>query len=168
MGVSSEMNCITLNGVDWTPANFLPQDCIIDFVPRFQNQPEESSPEEEDSKSELTVFVNMLDQVRVWKLKKGFEWSSFRDHINEIADDINWTATFGGQICEDDSGTPEKNTTITVNMELPGGEPPRRLPSTHVQVKINDREPFPLGLIRGSEWDNFRRCMNRIERGTLD
>jgi hypothetical protein len=107
------MTAITLNGVDWTPANFLPQDCIIDFIPRFQNQVEETIPEEANSKSEVTVFVDLLNQIRVWKLKTGFEWKSFSERVNAIVDD-KWTATFGGQIWEDDSRTPEKNTTITI------------------------------------------------------
>jgi hypothetical protein len=162
-GVSPEMTAITLNGVGWTPANFIPQDCINDFVPRFQNQVEETIPEEEEeSKSEVTVFVDLLDQVRIWKLKTGFEWRSFSDRVNEIAGEHKWSASFGGQIWEDDSRTPEKNTTITIDMELPGGEPPRRLPSTHVQVRIDERDPFPLGLTRGKEWTNFRQCMDLI------
>jgi hypothetical protein len=95
-------------------------------------------------------------------LKRAFEWSSFKELADEIADDVKWSAIFGGQIWEDDSRTPEKNTTITVNLDLPGGEPPRRLPSTHVQVGIDDRDPLPPGLIRGSERDNFRRCIDLI------
>jgi hypothetical protein len=113
--------------MEWTPANFTPQDCIIDFVPRFQNQTEETIPEEEDAKSEVTVFVDLLNQTRVWKLKKGFEWKSFSERVNAIVD-TKWSATFDGQISEDDSRTPEKNTTITINMELPGGEPPKTAP----------------------------------------
>jgi hypothetical protein len=162
MGVSPEMNCITLNGVDWIPTNFIPQNCVIDFVPRFQTQSEIPKEEEEDANGELMVSVNLLDQIRVWKSKTGFEWSSFKGRVDEIADGIKWSEVFGGKIWEDDSRTPEKNTTITVNMELPGGDPPRRLPSTQVQVRIEDREPFPLGLIRGNEWDNFRKCMNLV------
>jgi hypothetical protein len=133
-GFTPEMNCITLNGVDWTPSNFIPQDGVIDFISRFQEQPMEAEVIEEESKSELTVFVNFLDQTRVWTLTKDFEWSSFKAKVDEVADDVKWHAVFGGAIWEDDSRTPEKNTTITVNLELPGGEPPRRIPSTHVWV----------------------------------
>jgi hypothetical protein len=86
----------------------------------------------------------------------------FKERVDEIANDVKWSAVFDGRIWEDDSRTPEKNTTITVNLDLPGGEPPRRLPVTHVQVKIDDRDTFPLGLIRGNEWDNFERCMDLI------
>jgi hypothetical protein len=107
--------------------------------------------EEEDTQSEVTVFVNLLDRERVWKLKRGSEWNSFKERVGEIADDVKWSAIFHGQSWEDDSRTPEKNTRITVNLDLPGGEPVRRFPSTHVMVRIDSRDPFPITLIRGDE-----------------
>jgi hypothetical protein len=155
---------MTLNSEDWTPANYIPQDCVIDFVSRWQEQspqPREERPEE-DLKNEFTIFVDFFDQTRVWKLTKSFEWSSFRSRVDEIADVIKWNAVFGGAIWEDDSRTPEKNTTVTVNLDLPGGEPPRNIPSTHVWVRIDDREPFQLGLLRGNEWNHFQRCVSML------
>jgi hypothetical protein len=165
--VSPELTAITLNGVDWTPSNFLPQNCIIDFVPRFREQSEIPKEEKEDSTNEVTVFVNILDQERVWKLKKDSEWSSFKSRVDEIADDVKWSVMFNGQIWDDDSRSPTKNTKIMVNFELLGGEPPRRLNllSTHITLKIDDRDPFPLGLIRGKEWENFKQCMDLIFKG---
>jgi hypothetical protein len=77
-GVSPEMTAITLNGVDWTPSNYLPQKCIIDFVPRFKEQPEVPKEIKEDEANELTVIANILDQERVWKLKKDSEWGLHR------------------------------------------------------------------------------------------
>jgi hypothetical protein len=164
-GVSTEMTAITMNGVDWTPSNYLPQDCIIDFVPRFREPLDDLKTTEEDDTNEVTVFVNVLDQERVWRLKKDNEWSSFKERVDEIADDVKWSAMFNGQIWEDDSRRPEKNTKIMVDFELPGGSPKVKLPVTHVTVKIQDREPFPLTVVRNKEWEEFQRCMNLFLKG---
>jgi hypothetical protein len=49
-----------------------------------------------------------------------------------------------------------------VNFELPEGSPKMKLPIIYVLVTIDDREPFPLDLIKDKEWENFQRCMNLI------
>jgi hypothetical protein len=63
--ISPEMTAITLSGVDWTPSNYLPQDCIIDFVPRFREQLDIPPEIQEDQSNEVTVFMDLLDQERV-------------------------------------------------------------------------------------------------------
>jgi hypothetical protein len=73
-------------------------------------------------------------------------------------------AIFHGKIWTDDSRAPEKNTQITIDIHLEGGEPPRRIPSTHVWVYIEDRQPFTLGLLRGQEWRQFKTCMDGLFR----
>jgi hypothetical protein len=159
------MTAITLNGVDWTPSNYIPQDCIVDFVPRWREQLDIPADTQEDNAAELTVFVNILDQERVWKLTKGCEWASFKARVDEVADGTKWSAIFNGQIWDNDSRTPQKNTKILVNFDLPGGSPKVKFPVTHVSVKIVDRDPFPLGLIRNKEWETLERCLNLILKG---
>jgi hypothetical protein len=165
-GVSPEMTAITMNGVDWTPSNYLPQNCTIDFVPRFRESLDDLTPKnEEEAANEVQVYVNILDQERVWRLKRDNEWNSFKSRVEEIADNTKWYATFNGQAWEDDSRKPEKNTKIMVNFDLPGGSPKVKLPVTYVSVRIIDREPFPLTLVRNKEWENFQRCMNLVLKG---
>jgi hypothetical protein len=164
-GVTPEMTAITMNGVDWTPSNYLPQDCIIDFVPRFRESLEDLETNTKDDTNEVTVFVSILDQERVWKLMRDKEWSSFKSKVDEIADDVKWTAIFDAQPWVDDSRAPTKNTKIMVNFDLPGGSPKVKLPVTHVSVKIQDRGPFPLTVVRNREWEYFQRCMNLVLKG---
>jgi hypothetical protein len=159
------MTAITLNGVDWTPSNYLPQDCIIDFVPRFREQMETFQETQEDNATEVTVFVEILNQEGLWKLTKDCEWAPFKAKVEEIADGVKWFATFRGSVWEDDSRTPEKNTKIKVMFDLSGGHPKVKFPVTHVTVRIVDREPFPLGLIRNKEWETLERCMNLVLKG---
>jgi hypothetical protein len=163
-GVSPEMTAITLNGTDWIPSNYLPQDCVIDFVPRYKESLD--IPEElKENANDVTVFVNILDQERVWKLLKGNEWESFKSRVDEIADDVKWAATFDAQPWLDETRTPTKNTRIMVNFELPGGSPKVKLPVTHITVRIQNRDPFPLTVVPNKEWENFEKCMNLVPNG---
>jgi hypothetical protein len=165
-GVTPEMTAITMNGADWIPSNFLPQNCIIDFVPRFRESLDDLTPSnEEEAANEVQVFVNILDQERIWRLKKDNEWNSFKSRVDEIADGTKWSATFGGQLWWDDTRKPEKNTKIMVNFDLPGGSPKAKFPVTHISVRIHDRDPFPLTVARNKEWPNFQRCMNLVLKG---
>jgi hypothetical protein len=34
--ISGVMHCVKLNGEDWNQSNYIPQDSVIDFAPRFQ------------------------------------------------------------------------------------------------------------------------------------
>jgi hypothetical protein len=155
-GVSPIMTCVTLNGKDWTPSNFIPQDSVIDFVPRFPAEvPGKPESQVEESKNEVPVFVDLLDHTRVWKLTRGFEWASFKPLVAEIADGVKWNAIFGGAIWCGETRAPEKNMTISVNLELPGAGPPRRIPTTHLWVQIEGRPKFPLGPLRGQEWNQI-------------
>jgi hypothetical protein len=163
-GVRSESTAITFNGKDWTPSNFLPQDCVIDFVPRWKESSEEAPPLEESS-NETQVFVSILDQERLWKLSRGNEWNSFKSRMDEIADNTEWSASFDGQIWNDDSRIPSRNTKIMVNFNLPGGSPKVKLPVTHITVRIQDKDPFPLTVVRNKEWVNFEKCMNLVLQG---
>jgi hypothetical protein len=159
-GVTPEMTAITMNGVDWTPSNYLPQNCIIDFVPRFRESLDDLTPKtEEEAANEVQVYVNILDQERVWNLKKDNEWNSFKSRVDEIADDVKWTATFDARPWIDNSRAPAKNTKIMVNFDLPGGSPKVKLPVTHISVKIQDRDPFPFTVVRnkGCTWKAFLR-----------
>jgi hypothetical protein len=74
--------------------------------------------------------------------------------------DTPWTAIFDAKIWRDDSRVPEKNTTITSDVHIKGGEPARRIPATHVIVRVDGRPPFTIGLLRGQEWRQFQRMMD--------
>jgi hypothetical protein len=164
-GVSSEMTAITMNGVDWTPSNYLPQDCIIDFVPRFRESLDDQETAQEPAANEVQVFVNILDQERVWRLKLDNDWYVFKAIVDAMADEWNWFATFNGQIWVDGSRCPEKKTKIMVVFDLPGGSPKVKLPVAHVTVRIQDRDPFPLTIVQNKEWGNFQKCINLILTG---
>jgi hypothetical protein len=135
-GVSPEVTAITMNGVDWTPSNYLPQDCIIDFVPRFRERLEELEVSQEPAANEVQVFVNIPEQEMVWRLKLDNEWNDFKARVDEIADDAKWFATFDGQIWENDSRKPDKESKIMVVFDLPGGSPKVKLPVAHVTVEF--------------------------------
>jgi hypothetical protein len=95
---------------------------------------------------------------------RGFEWNSFKSQADEALGDTQWTAIFQGEIWNDNSLAPEKNATITIDIHLEGGTPPRRIPSTHVSVHSEERQPFMLGLLRGQEWRQFKTCMDGLFR----
>jgi hypothetical protein len=69
-----------------------------------------TSTNEKEAANEVQVLVNILDQERVWRLKKDNEWNSFRTRVDEIADGTKWSAIFDGQPWWDDTRKPETNT----------------------------------------------------------
>jgi hypothetical protein len=69
----------------------VPQNSIVDFMPRWADQgpaepvSQESEPDKpaKDSCNQFQVFVEMLEQTRIWKLIKDFEWESFKRQAEE-------------------------------------------------------------------------------------
>jgi hypothetical protein len=126
---------LLLNGVDWDKSAVVPQNSIIDVVVQWKSDtPSEDTPIELQVASyQIPVFVELIDRTHVWKLSRGFEWSSFEARAKELLGDTKWHATFHGEIWKDDSRIPEPKTHIKIEVHMDGGEPPRRIPATHAR-----------------------------------
>jgi hypothetical protein len=117
----------------------------------------DSDKQAQTTSNQFPIFVDLLDRTRIWKLTNGFECESFKSQANNALGEAEWRVVFGGEIWKDNSRTQEVNATVTISCSPTGRDPKRRIPTTHVWVRIDGRQSFVLRLLRDQEWNQFPR-----------